>query len=288
MSQAKVAVIGGSGLYRMEGLEGVHRVEPETPFGRPSGPITLGEMGGVKVAFLPRHGEGHRISPSEIPARANIYALKVLGVERVVAVSAVGSLHEEVHPLDMVVPHQLIDRTKGRPSTFFEGGIVAHISFADPFCPHLSQALVQAAREVGARVHPQGTYLVMEGPPFSTRAESALYRSWGATIIGMTALPEAKLAREAEMCYAMLACVTDYDVWHETEAPVSVELVVENLKRNVARAREVLRLLIPRLVGERPCPCPQALRNAIVTRPDVIPRETRERLAPIIGKYIPS
>jgi 5'-methylthioadenosine phosphorylase len=278
----------------MEGLTDVREVRPPTPFGQPSDAIVVGRLEGIPVAFLPRHGRGHRLNPSEVPVRANIYALKLLGVERVVSVSAVGSLKEEVRPLDLVVPDQLVDRTRGRASTFFEGGIVAHVSMADPFCSALSEALCEAARSTVAesdaeerpQVHRGGTYVVMEGPAFSTRAESALYRSWGASIIGMTAQPEARLAREAEMCYATLACVTDYDVWHPGYAEVSVETVVANLQRNVALARAVVHRLVPMLSMERECPCATALRNSIITAPERVPAEARERLKVIIGRYL--
>ena len=290
-AEARLAVIGGSGLYQMEGLKGVQEVRLTTPFGAPSDALVVGELEGVAVAFLPRHGRGHRLSPSELPVRANIYALKLLGVERVISISAVGSLKEEVRPLDLVVPDQLIDRTRERPRTFFEGGIVAHISFADPFCPDLGRLLAEAAQEVagpsGRHVHSGGTYVVIEGPAFSTRAESHLFRSWGAAVIGMTALPEARLAREAEMCYATLACATDYDVWHPAHGEVTVEMVVANLQKNVATSQEVLRRLIPRIPAEkRGCPCASALKNAIITAPDRIPRQVRERLGPIIGRYL--
>ncbi|MDO8750118.1 MAG: S-methyl-5'-thioadenosine phosphorylase [Dehalococcoidia bacterium] len=286
MAEARVAIIGGSGLYQMDGLSNVKEVSPDTPFGRPSDAILLGEMRGVPVAFLPRHGRGHRISPTELPVRANIYALKTLGVERVVSISAVGSLKEEVHPLDLVVPDQLIDRTRQRANTFFGDGLVAHISFADPFCPDLSAALADTAAEVGATVHRGGTYVVMEGPAFSTRAESFLYRSWGASVIGMTALPEAKLAREAEMCYAILACATDYDCWHETEEAVSVEMVIANLSKNVATSKEIVRRLLTRLSPERTCACASALKSAMITDRSAIPAATKKRLAPLIGKYM--
>jgi 5'-methylthioadenosine phosphorylase len=284
--EARVAVIGGSGLYEMEGLAQVRQVTVTTPFGDPSDVIIVGWLEGVPVAFLPRHGRGHRINPSQVPARANIYALKSLGVERVISVSAVGSLREEVHPLDMVVPDQLIDRTRGRPNTFFEDGIVAHVSLADPFCPVLSRAVADSAAAVGATVHRGGTYVVMEGPAFSTRAESHLYRSWGASVIGMTALPEAKLAREAELCYAVLACATDYDVWNHAAEDVSVEAVVANLQKNVATSREILRRVLPRLPQQRSCSCATALRHAIITAPARIPKEARERLGPLIGRYL--
>ena len=286
MAEASVAVIGGSGLYEMEGLSAVQEVKLETPYGLPSDAIVLGELGGVPIAFLPRHGKGHRIAPTELPVRANLYALKTLGVERVVSISAVGSLKEEIRPLELVIPDQLIDRTRQRANTFFGDGLVAHIAFADPFCPDLSEALAVAATEAGARVHRGGTYVVMEGPAFSTRAESFLYRSWGASVIGMTALPEAKLAREAEMCYTTLACATDYDCWHDTEESVSVDMVVANLIKNVATSKEILRHLVPHLTRERTCSCASALKDAIITARDAITWEARERLAPLIGKYM--
>ena len=278
--------MGGSGLYAMDGMTDVEAVDVDTPFGNPSDSIVLGNLYGVPVAFLPRHGRGHRISPTDLPVRANIYALKKLGVERLISVSAVGSLKEDLRPLDMVVPDQLIDRTYRRASTFFEGGVVGHIAFAHPFCPHLSGLLHDAAVAAGVTTHMGGTCIVMEGPAFSTVAESNMYRSWGADIIGMTALPEAKLAREAEMCYATLACVTDYDVWHSTEEQVTVELVVANLMKNVAASQEALRRLLPTITSERPCDCGTALRDAVITARDAIPAEARQKLHPIIGKYI--
>ena len=283
---APVGIVGGSGLYAMDGLTNVETVDVDTPFGKPSDSIVLGNLYGVPVAFLPRHGRGHRISPTDLPVRANIYALKKLGVERLISVSAVGSLKEDLRPLDMVVPDQLIDRTYRRASTFFEGGVVGHIAFAHPFCPHLSGLLNDAAVAAGVTTHMGGTCIVMEGPAFSTVAESNMYRSWGADIIGMTALPEAKLAREAEMCYATLACVTDYDVWHSTEEQVTVELVVANLMKNVAASQEALRRLLPTITAERPCDCGTALRDAVITARDAIPAEARQKLHPIIGKYI--
>ena len=286
MAQARIAVIGGSGLYDMEGLTHVQEVTPETPFGPPSDAIVVGEMEGVPMAFLPRHGRGHRLGPTQVPARANMYALKLLGVERVVSVSAVGSLKEEVHPLDLVIPDQLIDRTRQRASTFFGDGLVAHVGFADPFCPDLRAALHAAATEAGARVHVGGTYVVMEGPAFSTRAESLLYRSWGASVIGMTALPEAKLAREAEMCYATLAFATDYDCWRASGESVTVDMVVANLQRNVDVARAIVRRLAARLPGERTCACAWALKDAVITPWESVPGETRRRLAPLIAKYV--
>ena len=286
MVEARIAIIGGSGLYQMEGLAGVRDVDVETPFGSPSDSIILGDLDGVPVAFLPRHGKGHRISPTRIPVRANIYALKTLGVERVISVSAVGSLKEEMRPLDLVVPDQLIDRTRQRSSTFFDGELVAHIAFADPFCRELSALLLRGAQQNGVSVHAGGTYVVMEGPAFSTRAECAVYRSWGADIIGMTALPEAKLAREAEMCYATLACVTDYDCWHETTEDVTVEMVVANLKRNAAASKDVLRRVMPGIPADRSCPCASALQDSIITSPDLIPSDLKEKMRPITGKYL--
>lgn len=286
MTEAKIGIIGGSGLYDLEGISDLTEVRLSTPFGDPSDVITLGTFAGQRVAFLPRHGRGHRLLPSELPNRANIYALKVLGVERIIAVSAVGSMRETIHPLDLVVPDQIVDRTTRRPNTFFGEGLVAHISFADPFCPQLSALLAQAAEETGARVHRGGTYICIEGPQFSTRAESRIYRQWGVDIIGMTAVPEAKLAREAEICYAVLALVTDYDVWHVSEQPVTAEMVIANLQRNVTQAKQVLATLIPRLGVERTCACGQALRDALVTDLALIPPARREALRPLIGRYL--
>ena len=283
--QARVGVIGGTGLYRLEGLTNVREVALETPYGNPSDTFTVGEMDGVSVAFLPRHGRSHRLLPTEVPVHANIHALKQLGVEQLISISAVGSLREEIAPLDMVVPDQLIDRTRHRRNTFFGEGLVAHVGFGEPFCGELREKL--AASVTGARVHTGGTYVVMEGPAFSTRAESHMYRSWGASIIGMTALPEAKLAREAEMCYAVLATATDYDVWHETEEHVSVDLVLANLQRNAEVSRAALQTLIPRLGGERTCECGSALSAALVTPAELVPEETLMRLGPIISKYMP-
>ena len=286
VADAVIGFIGGSGLYDLDGLEERREVAVETPFGEPSDAITTGVLSGVGLAFLPRHGRGHRISPTELPARANVYALKSLGVERVVSISAVGSLAEEVAPMDLVVPDQLIDRTRGRESTFFGGGMVAHVAFADPFCPDLSGLVAQAARARGVTTHAGGAYVVIEGPAFSTRAESMLYRSWGASVIGMTALPEAKLAREAEICYTTMALVTDYDCWHESEETVSVDLIVSNLLKNVASSQEIIRGLVPTIPRERQCACASALRDAIITSPERIPRETRDRLSLIAGKYL--
>ena len=284
--EANIAVIGGSGLYEMEGLADMETIDVDTPFGKPSDVIVLGSLGETAVAFLPRHGRGHRFNPTRIPAQANIYALKSLGVQYVISVSAVGSLREELAPLDLVVPNQLIDRTRQRSSTFFDQGMVVHIGFADPFCPTTSKLVQQSAQELGVTVHAQGTMVVMEGPAFSTKAESFMYRSWGADIIGMTALPEAKLAREAEMCYATMAWITDYDCWHESEETVSVEMVVQNLQKNVATSKELLQRVIPRLGGPRDCICASALKGAIITPREQVPEELKEKLAPIAGKYL--
>lgn len=286
MAEATIGIIGGSGLYQMDGMTDVEKVKISTPFGEPSDAIILGNLEGVKVAFLPRHGKGHRISPSALPARANIYALKSLGVERIISVAAVGSLKEEIKPLDLVIPDQFIDRTRGRDSTFFTDGIVAHVAFAEPFCPVLSQVLSKAAAGAGAEVHKGGIYIAMEGPQFSTRAESQLYRSWGASVVGMTALPEAKLAREAEICYTMLAVVADYDCWHLSYESVSTEIVLANLQRGVGAARRTLRLAIPDIPRERDCACASALKNAIATSPEYISGKVKKDLALLIGKYL--
>ena len=286
MAEAEIAFIGGSGLYDIDGLTDAEQVTIDTPFGPPSDAVTVGTLEGRRVAFLARHGKGHRHLPSEIPFRANIYALKLLGVERIISISAVGSLQEGIAPLDMVVPDQIIDRTRGRVSTFFGDGVAAHVGFADPFCPELRRTLVETARNRPVTVHDGGVYVVMEGPQFSTRAESNLYRSWGASIIGMTALPEAKLAREAEICYATLALVTDYDVWHQSEAEVSVDLVVANLMKNVATTQTLLPDLSSRSSDSRGCNCPSALERAIITSRDLITDEAKSRLSAIIARYL--
>ena len=286
MAEVKIGIIGGSGLYRIDGVTEIEEVKPDTPFGKPSDAIMLGNLEGTRVAFLPRHGKGHRISPSELPSKANIYALKSLGVERIISVGAVGSLNEEIQPLDLVIPDQLIDRTRVRDSTFFTNGIVAHIAFAEPFCPVLSQILFEAATKAGAKVHKGGTYLAMEGPQFSSQAESQLYRSWGADIVGMTALPEAKLAREAEICYARIAIVTDYDCWHPRYESVTTEMILTNLQTGVDTAREVLRLAIPNIPQERNCACAAALKDAIATSPEYISDRAKVDLALLIGKYL--
>jgi 5'-methylthioadenosine phosphorylase len=286
LPRARVGIIGGSGLYDVEGIGDLREVRLETPFGPPSDAYLVGELGGQSVAFLPRHGRGHRISPSELNSRANVFGFKLLGVERLLSVSAVGSMREEVRPLDVLVPDQLFDRTRLRPSSFFGNGLVAHVGFADPFCPELSRDLVRASERVGARVHRGGTYVCIEGPQFSTRAESRIYRGWGVDVIGMTALPEAKLAREAELCYATIALVTDYDVWHESESAVTVEMVVANLHQNVGTAKRILAEAIAGLGAERGCACGDALRDAIMTRPEAIPEALRRDLAPLIGRYV--
>jgi 5'-methylthioadenosine phosphorylase len=290
MPQAAIGVIGGTGLYRMDGMVDVEEVSIHTPFGDPSDVITIGKVSGVSMAFLPRHGRGHRISPTEIPVRANLWALKSLGVEWVISVSAVGSLREDIAPRDLVIPDQLFDRTKSRVNSFFEQGIVVHCAFAAPFCPMLSKLLLDAARELGdVKVHAGGTYVCMEGPLFSTRAESHVYRKLGMDIIGMTALPEAKLAREAELCYATIACSTDYDCWHESEESVTVEMVIGHLSANVVNAQRILRLIaqkIPSTHLDLPCGCAQALATSIVTDPNLISAEVKEKYQLLIGKYI--
>lgn len=286
MAEAEIAFIGGSGLYDIDGLTDAEQVSIDTPFGSPSDSVTIGTLVGRRVAFLARHGKGHRHLPSEIPFRANICALKLLGVQRIISISAVGSLQEDIAPLDMVVPDQIIDRTRGRVSTFFGDGVAAHVGFADPFCPELRQDLAETARNRSVTVHDGGVYVVMEGPQFSTRAESNLYRSWGASIIGMTALPEAKLAREAEICYATLALVTDYDVWHQSEAEVSVDLVIANLMRNVETTQSLLPDLSARIPGSRGCDCKSALERAIITSRERITDEAKSRLSAIIGRYL--
>ena len=279
------AVIGGSGLYQMEGLTDVETVEMDTPFGKPSAPIVIGTLEGQRIAFLARHGIGHRFSPTEVNYRANIYALKMLGVDTVVSVNACGSLREDYAPGHIVIPDQLFDFTKNRKRTFFEGGLVAHVSVADPFCPNLAAALYRAVKATGATVHRGGNFITIEGPRFSTRAESHTYRAWGMDIIGMTTSPEAFLAREAEMCYAVLAHVTDYDVWHVSEEPVTVEMVIATLKRNTAIVQEALRNLARDFQPIVECECRRALANALVTARDVVPPEVVERLKPLIGKY---
>jgi len=284
--QAKIAVIGGSGLYEIEGLADIEEVNPNTPYGASSDSIVIGTLSGTRVAFLPRHGRGHRIMPTEIPSRANIYALKTLGVEHVIAINSVGSFKLEVKPGDLLIPDQFIDRTNQRANTFFGEGIVAHIQFAEPVCSDLSRVLYESAREAGASVHPRGTYVVMEGPAFSTRAESRLHRSWGADVIGMTALPEARLAREAEMCYAVIACATDYDSWHESKEVVSVDMIFKTLRQNIELSKRIIKLAVGKIGEKRECRCATALKNAIVTDQKLIPEERKKELRVIIGKYI--
>jgi 5'-methylthioadenosine phosphorylase len=284
-SPVRIAIIGGSGIYEIEGMKVLRRFHPATPFGKPSDPITIGEFQGVACAFLPRHGKGHRFLPSEVPQRANFYALKLLGVELAVGLSACGSLKEHLRPRHFVIPDQVLDRTVGRPSTFFGQGIVAHISFAHPFSAAVSKALADAARAEGATVHEGGTYVCMEGPAFSTKAESAFHRQVGCDVIGMTAIPEAKLAREAEIAYAMAAMVTDYDCWKENEEAVSVQLVIENLMANSALAKKVVARLIPTL-KDVPNDCANALAGAIFTSPQAIPPAAKRKLGPLVSKYL--
>jgi 5'-methylthioadenosine phosphorylase len=285
-SEATFAIVGGSGFYEIDGLSDVSMVEIETPFGPPSSPIVLGSLNGVRTAFLARHGPGHRFLPNEVPQKANIWALASLGVRSVLSVSAVGSLKEEIAPLHMVIPDQLIDRTTSRPHSFFGRGVAGHIAFDTPYCPSLSETLDDVAHHSGPRVHPDGTLVVIEGPGFSTRAESILYKSWGASIIGMTALPEARLAREAGMCYATLACVTDYDTWHPGEEKVSINLVLENLQKNIASARRIVAEAAARLPDWRACPvCPHAIRTAIVSSLDSAPEGAKRELGPILERY---
>ena len=285
MEQIKIGVIGGSGLYDMEKLTDRSEVEMPTPFGAPSDAFVIGTLEGERVAFLAQHGRGHRILPSELNFRANIYAMKVLGVQRILSASAVGSLKAELAPLDIVLPDQFIDRTRGRISTFFGDGLVAHVSFADPVCSELIECVYEAAHAAGIGAKKGGTYVCMEGPAFSTRAESNLYRSWGMDLIGMTNLQEAKLAREAEICYATLALVTDYDCWHEEHDSVTVEMIISNLQQNSRNAQTILRETVRRLPQERSCKCGQALRHALITERSRVPAATIEKLRPIIGKY---
>ncbi len=285
---AKIGIIGGSGLYEIDGMANVEEVNMhETPFGSPSDSFMTGTLEGTEVVFLARHGRGHRVSPSELNYRANIYGMKKLGVEAIISVSACGSLREEMKPLDFVVPDQFVDRTnKTRESSFFTDGIVAHVAFADPFAEELRVVLIASAKEVGATVHPKGTYIVIEGPQFSTKAESNLYRSWGMDIIGMTNLTEAKLAREAEISYATLAAVTDYDCWHEAHDTVTVEMIIDNLQKNAGKAKEILKNAIPRIGALKEFSASEALKYALITDRSMIPEDTKKKLEPIIGKYL--
>jgi len=287
MEPVKIGVIGGSGLYQMEGLTDVEEIRVSTPFGDPSDAIIVGTLEGERVAFLPRHGRGHRLSPSELPSRANIYALKSLGVKYIIGVSACGSLREDFAPGHIVIPDQLVDRTRLRPLSFFGEGLVVHISSADPFCPELSQLVYEAVQETGERpVHLGGSFVIIEGPRFSTKAESNIFRQWGCDIIGMTAVPEALLAREAEIAYATMAHVTDYDVWHESEETVTVELVIKTLLANVATAQKAIKNLIPKLADEPDWPAHHALADAIITDRAAIPEATKKKLALLAGKYL--
>jgi 5'-methylthioadenosine phosphorylase len=282
-ARAEIGIIGGSGLYDFPGLERARDARLRTPFGEPSAPFRLGTLEGRRVAFLARHGLGHRLLPSEINFRANLYGLRMLGVTRVLSASAVGSMREEIRPLDVVIPDQMVDRTLGRPRTFFGQGVAAHVAMADPFCAELRWILIGAARACGARVHEGGAYVCIEGPQFSTRAESEIYRSWGVSVIGMTNLPEARLAREAELCYATLALVTDYDCWHRSEEDVSVEAVLDNLRRNADTAAATLRAAVRGIPAERSCPCASALQTAVITRRP-FPPAARRRLGLLLDR----
>ena len=287
MSGVKVGVIGGSGFYQMDGLAGVEEQRIETPFGAPS-EIVVGTLEGVRIAFLTRHGVGHRVLPEEVPYRANIWALKSLGVERIIAINAVGSMREEMAPGQFVIPDQLIDRTQGRPGTFFGRGLVAHIAFDQPYCPELRALLAGALQSAGATVHSGGTHIAVDGPAFSTKAETGLYRSWGVSIIGMTTLPEARLAREAEICYATMAFVTDYDTWHEDHEPVTADVIIRMILKSVTSARDAIRETVRRLPAQRGCSCGETLVKALITPLNLVPDETKRDLAPIIGKYAPA
>ncbi|MFN7143363.1 MAG: S-methyl-5'-thioadenosine phosphorylase [Myxococcota bacterium] len=285
----RIGVIGGSGLYQMEGLEGVREERVTTPFGDPSDALIHGRLGGAEMVFLPRHGRGHRHNPSEVNYRANIFALKSAGVDWIISVSAVGSLREDIAPGEVVVIDQFIDRTHQRKGTFFENGIVAHVAFGDPVCPTLRQYLLASCREAGAKHHDGGTYVCMEGPAFSTRAESNLHRSWGASVIGMTNMPEAKLAREAEISYATLAMATDYDCWHPHHEDVTVDQVVALVNANAALAKRIVAATVPKILAhEGPAPQSRALASAIMTAPSAVSTETRRALAPLLGKYLPA
>ena len=286
MTTARIGVIGGSGLYEMEGLRAKEEVTVDTPFGLPSDSYLIGELGDFELVFLPRHGRGHRILPTDLNYRANIYGMKQLGVEWIISVSAVGSMREEIEPGHIVIIDQFFDRTRERPSTFFGDGVAGHITFADPLCPTLRPVLAEAASAAGATVHDGGTYVCIEGPQFSTRAESRVFRSWGVDVIGMTNLPEARLAREAEICYATIALCTDYDCWHEGEEDVTIEVVLETVRKNVSTAHNIIKEAVSRFPIERTCLCSEALKNAIMTPADLIPPVTRESLGLLIGKYL--
>ena len=282
-----LGIIGGSGLYSLEGFQEREELEIQTPFGIPSTPIVVGRLENRRIAFIARHGVGHRLTPSEVPYRANIYALKSLGVDRVLSVSACGSLREDYMPGQIVVPDQLVDNTRGRDRSFFGRGLVAHLSVPNPFCSDLSAQLIGAVRGAGGTVHGGGAFLTIEGPRFSTRGESELFRTWGMSIVGMTAAPEAFLAREAEMCYATMAHVTDYDVWHRSEAPVTVDAVVKTLSKNTMLAQAAIRILLRQLADERACDCRTSMSGAFITRMDVVPKALISELGPLVAKYIP-
>jgi 5'-methylthioadenosine phosphorylase len=284
--KVSVAIIGGSGLYHMTGLKDTKEYNVDTPFGKPSAPIVVGTLENTRVAFLARHGSGHHLTPSEVPYRANIYALKSIGVERIISISACGSLREDYEPGHIVIPDNIFDNTKGRARSFFGEGMVAHVGVADPFCNDLSNAVEAAVRSTGATTHRGGSFITIEGPRFSTKAESNVFRAWGMSIIGMTAAPEAFLAREAELCYATMAHVTDYDVWHENESPVTVDMIIQTLNKNTQKAQEAIRNLVRGLKAERSCECGQALSSALITDPKVIPAETRNKLNLLVGKYL--
>jgi 5'-methylthioadenosine phosphorylase len=287
MAETVIGVIGGSGFYSMSGLEGLEQIEIDTPFGAPSDTFYSGRIAGVRVVFLARHGRGHRLLPSEINFRANIYGMKQLGVDHLISVSSAGSMREDLHPGDFLVADQFIDRTFKRPQTFFGGGLVAHVSLADPVCPNLCAALVKAGQEAGARIYGGGTYLCIEGPQFSTRAESNLYRSWKVDVISMTAMQEARLARETELCYAVMALVTDYDCWHEREKNVDIGSMLRVLNQNIAVAQQTIAKLAPALAGDpRSCGCGHALRDAIITDRALIPRKVAADLNLLVGKYL--
>lgn len=287
MANPRIGIIGGTGLYGIEGLQEKETVSVQTPFGNPSDAYLMGELDGVPVVFLPRHGTGHRILPHELNFRANMYGFKKLGVEWIISVSAVGSMKEEIEPLHMVLPDQFVDRTRHRIDTFFGGGIAAHVPFAQPICPQLSDKLHMKIKKLGFSVHNGGTYLCMEGPQFSTKAESTVYRSWNVDVIGMTNLQEAKLAREAEMCYTTIALVTDYDCWREEDDNLSIEMIIDNLTKNTEKVKEVIRAAIPEITTmDRSCPCCTALNNAIITQQDMIPPQVKKDLEIIIGKHL--
>lgn len=286
MAKNLIGIIGGSGLYQMEGVKILEEKNVETPFGKPSDTIMIGELAGRNVAFLPRHGRGHKILPHEINFRANIFALKTLGVENIISVSAVGSMKEDIHPGDIVVIDQFIDRTKSRHETFFGDGIAAHVSFADPICSEIKKLAVESAKKIGVRVHDGGTYVCIEGPMFSSRAESNVYRGWGVDVIGMTNYQEAKLAREAEICYATIALATDYDCWHTEEGPVDVAMVIKTLNENVAKAQNIIREMLPKLDTACDCECKNSLKYAIITDKKAIPSDVKKRLEPILGRYL--